>query len=121
MRERVYATLLTRAEHVLRSGRGVILDATFRGRSERAAALALGRRLGMEVLFVECRCPRALALERLSKRVDGQSVSDAREDLYDTFAAHYEPMTELAAAQHMIVDTHEPHARNLEALRPRLG
>ena len=118
--QRVYATLLARARHVLRSGRSVVIDATFRSRSERAAVLELGRELGKEVLFVECRCPREVALERLASRVDGASVSDARSELYDTFLAHYEPLTELDSSSHLVLDTCEPVANNLSVLRARL-
>jgi predicted kinase len=67
--------------------------------------LALARRVSVEALFVECRCPREVAMARLEHRVDGQSVSDARADLYDAFVARYEPFRELAPAEHLVVDT----------------
>lgn len=99
MTERVYDEMLARAGQVLASGRGVVLDASFRARSQRARASALAVQSGVEVVFVECHVERALALQRLAERARGPHVSDGRAEIYDSFAARFEPADELRPEQ----------------------
>jgi predicted kinase len=75
----------------------------------------------VEPLFAECRCPREVSMARLERRVDGQSVSDARADLYDTFLAHYEPFRELNPAQHLVVDTTLALSQSVSTVLERLA
>lgn len=119
--ERVYAALHADAERVLRAGRSVVLDASFRARAQRERARLLAQRLGVAVLFVECQCPRATADARLARRAEGPSVSDGRAEIFDAFAARFEPADELHADEHLTVDTSRPHAETLDAVRARLG
>ncbi len=95
--DRVYAEVLRRAEVVLRSGRSVVLDATFRSREQRARARALAGRLGLTFRFVECRAPHALCRERLRERALGPSVSDGRLEVFEDFVARWEPFGEAEA------------------------
>ena len=111
--ERVYETLLARAALILRTGRSVVLDATFRARAHREQAGALASELSADVLFVECRCDRAIALARLRRRAQTTSVSDGREAIYDAFAARFEPADELAPAPHLRLDTEQPLSATL--------
>jgi hypothetical protein len=116
--ERVYEELLRRAEVVLRSGRPAVLDASFRARAERGRAVALARRLGLPVLFVECRAPRALIEERLRERARRTSVSDGRLEILDQFLQRYEPIEELQTAEHVVLDTSLPFP---ESVAPALA
>lgn len=103
--EKVYAQILTNARHVLLSGRSVVLDASFRGSADRKRAKALADELDIPFLFIEARVPKAVAIKRLAAREGQESVSDARMDLYDSFEAAYEPVTELTSRCHLRVDT----------------
>jgi aminoglycoside phosphotransferase family enzyme/predicted kinase len=114
---RTFDELFRRAEIVLGSGRGVILDATFRSRELRGRARALAARHGRRFLFVETTCPDATLRERLRRRAAGPSVSDATESLLARMRAAFEPVTELAPAEHVVVDTTEPP----DALAPRVA
>lgn len=120
--ERTYAALLERAEPVLRSGRTAILDATFASRRRRDAARAFARELGVEAHFVEARCAREVALERLARReAEGRDPSDAGPALYDRSVEHFEPPTEWPEAQRAAVDTGRADWREtLHALAGRL-
>ena len=118
---RVYAELLRRAEVVLRSKRSVVLDASFRGRSDREAARELARRTGVPFLFVECQADAETCKQRLIERARGPSVSDGRLAIYDEFVAQYEPVAELAADQHLRVDTTGGRSASLAQLRARLA
>lgn len=92
---RVYDEVLRRAEVVLASGRPVVIDASFRAAGHRTAARDLARRLNVPFRFIECVVPRAVAIQRLRERARGPTVSDGREEIYDDFAARWEPVDEL--------------------------
>jgi predicted kinase len=103
--EQVYAELLRRAEVVLRSGRPVILDASFRRAAHREAARALARRLGVPFRFGHCQAPMPVLRARLMRRAEGHSVSDGREEILEDFVARWEPCEELDAAEWVALDT----------------
>ncbi len=63
-----YRELLVQAERLLRSGRSVVLDATFGRAAARRRAAALARAVGGTLVPVECRCPAAVARRRLADR-----------------------------------------------------
>lgn len=114
--QRVYSELLRRAQVVLQSGRSVIIDATFRSRADRAAARRLAATTGAVFTFVECRASDAVARARLASRARGPSVSDGRLEIYDDFAARYEPATELAPSEYVLVDTSGTVEESMERL-----
>ncbi len=74
----VYTELHRRAGEWLRRGERVILDATYLEPRERRAAEALARAHGAGFRILECRCPEAVALQRLASRSGaGTDASDA--------------------------------------------
>jgi uncharacterized protein len=107
MSARVYSEMLRRAEVVLRSGRSAVVDASFRGRTDRGAARELAARLGLPFLFVECHAPRAEIERRLrARRAEGAtSVSDGRLEILDQFLARWEEVGEEVAGSAVRVDT----------------
>ena len=118
--EQVYTELLTRASPVVRSGRPVVLDASFRALSHREAARQMAQDLGARFFFVEYRAPAEVCRERLKRRTLESGVSDARADLFDDFVARWEPVEELTDSEHLILDTSEPIAANVELLWSRM-
>ncbi len=92
-RRAVYDELFRRAEPVLESARGVVLDASFWKQELRFAARDLAARHGRPFLFVETECDEATIRSRLRARSGGDS--DAREDLLERFTSWYEPVAEL--------------------------
>lgn len=108
--EATYQTLLDRAEQDLRSGKSVVLDATFLNSAWREAAAVLGSRYGARVILVECRCPISIVQERLRYRPQepGQ-VSEATWPIYLEQRARYgETMSAPPGVQHLIVDSSQP-------------
>jgi predicted kinase len=105
---RTFDEVFRRAAVVLDSGRGVVLDATFRERVLRLRARDLARRHERQFVFVETVCDEATLRERLRRRATGPSVSDAGEALLDRVCAEFEPVTELDAGEHLRVDTTGP-------------
>ena len=77
-RDRVYEAMFQRASVVLASGRPVVLDATFARRAHREAALDLAARFDADCWWVEARCSRETALDRLARRqARGADASEA--------------------------------------------
>ncbi len=112
-----YQAMLVEASAALASGHSVLLDASFIRRVDRQAAAREATARGAHTIFVECVCPREVALERLARRwkarvergqatsEEASRASDGRPDLYDAqcavweiFDANEEPRTEHIAA-----------------------
>jgi aminoglycoside phosphotransferase family enzyme/predicted kinase len=118
--DRTFDEVFRRAAVVVGSGRGVILDATFRGRHLRRRARELAARHGRRFLFVEATCDDATLRERLRRRAAGPSVSDATDSLLARVRAEFEAVTELAPAEHLVVRTTEPVPALVESVREAL-
>jgi aminoglycoside phosphotransferase family enzyme/predicted kinase len=118
---RTYDELFRRADVVLSSGRGVILDATFRGRDLRLRARELALRHGRPFRFVEAVCDEETLRERLRARRKSPSVSDATEDLLDQVRREFDPVTELPSAEHVLVRTTLSMAAQVQAASLRIG
>lgn len=118
--ERVYREVLRRAEVVLTSGRPVVADASFRSASMRRDARALAAKVGVPFKLLECRAPLSTCRARLEQRATGESVSDGRIAVFDQFVARFEPIVELPAAEHVVLDTSLPREVTLAAVRQSL-
>ena len=117
----VYRELLRRADVILRSGRSAIIDASFRERAQREAARSLAAALGCEFVFLECVAPLDVCRSRLAEREKGRSTSDGRGEIFDDFVRSYEPVTELASAEHVRIDSSAPVEQVSAALRALSG
>jgi aminoglycoside phosphotransferase family enzyme/predicted kinase len=115
--EQVYVEMFRRAEVILASGRSVIVDASFRSVALRAAARASAARAQVPFLLIECRAPVEVSRARLAERVKGPSESDGRSEIFGDFLARWEPITELADGEHVVLDTGGTLERSLGALR----
>lgn len=77
-----YREMLRRAEACIRAGRGVIVDASFSRREERARFSALASSIGAPFHLFQVVCPEAVLLERLAVRADDPfQASDGRIEL----------------------------------------
>jgi predicted kinase len=118
---RVYDEVLRRATEVLVSGRPVLVDGCFRSRAQRAAVRALAQRYGVPFYFVEVRVGEASQRERLRERARRDGEPDATWlDIAEALRRDWEPPDDLAASEHLVVDTDRPLAANLDALRAAL-
>jgi predicted kinase len=104
-RERVYARMFERAREHLARKRSVVLDATFLSRSQRAHANDLAASAHASILFAETTAPDEVVRERLARRSETSSVSDARWDTYSGQRDRFEPLDEIEAAQLVILDS----------------
>ena len=99
---RTYAALVRAARSRVDEGRSVILDATWSSRAHRQRATTMAMRHGARPIFMECVCPREVALERLARRWQAKTsgllsadapsaASDGRPDLYDAQEDRWQP------------------------------
>jgi aminoglycoside phosphotransferase family enzyme len=114
--ERTFDEVFRRATVVLRSGRGVILDATFRAGKHRLRARDLARSYGRRFVFVEAVADEATLRVRLRARAAGPSISDAGESLLERVRAEFEAVTELSPGEHVRVGTTGPRDTAVQAV-----
>jgi aminoglycoside phosphotransferase family enzyme/predicted kinase len=87
---------------------GAIVDATFL-RAEPRRAFAAGLGPSRVVLFVECRAPRRMLLERSRTRAaSGESASDADSGIVERQLREFEPLDEVAAESRATISTDRP-------------
>ncbi len=118
--EKVYAEALRRAGAVLASGRPVVLDASFRSASMRARAREAATGHGVPFRFALCRADPDVCRARLAEREQRPGVSDGRLAIFDDFCSRFEPVTEVAPDELVVLDTARPLAETERALRQTL-
>jgi predicted kinase len=96
-----------------------VVDASFRSRTWSARSRDLARSLRVRFHFVECRAPLEVCHARLARREEGPS--DGRLDIFDNFAARFEPVDEFPARENVVVDTSRDQATLLAKVRELLG
>ncbi len=90
-RDRVYDELFHRAAALNADGVSVVLDGTFSVARQLEQVRGLARHPRTELLAIECVCPRAVAQERIARRLmDGGDASDARPEIYDFQRTHWQ-------------------------------
>jgi predicted kinase len=118
----VYAEVFRRAEQVLSSGRGAVLDGCFRSRTQRHAALELAGRHGFPAALFECRLDerRLLARLRARDRERGRRPGTWPEIL-DAMAAEWEPIEDLPEDAHAVLDTSQPEHETRSVVEAHLA
>jgi hypothetical protein len=111
-----YERLLLQAQDQIAGGRSVILDATYGSRRQRQEVLRLARDSDANVLFVECSARPDILIERLRRRENGPSVSDARVQHFQQLRQRFEPLVDIRAELHLRVNTEEPLRKNLDRI-----
>ncbi len=103
---RTYNRLLSETEDYLKSGNGVVVDATFKDAKHRQCFLDLSRRMQLPVIFIECRAGEKKTLERLKTRQQhADEVSDATIDVYLRQRGEFMPLTDIPDSIRMVVNT----------------
>ncbi len=103
-----YDAMLTEAGKLLKEGKAVVMDASFRKQAEREAARALARRHKARFLLVECRCSEEEIKCRLAKRLLEGSVSDGRWEVYLRQKTDADPVSGVPPLERLILDTAQP-------------
>ncbi len=103
-----YAELGARAARAVAAHGGAILDGTFRHAGDRQAfSSAFGG--AAPVVFIECRAPSEVLLERaLDRDRSGRGASDATVDVVLSEQSSWEPLDDAAPRSHVIVRSDRP-------------
>lgn len=118
---RTYRELGRRAGLALDRGPGVIVDATFRLRADRAA---FGDGFGSRapIVFVECVAPPEVVAERARTReADPARISDATVEIAEREGRRWEPLSEVAPGLRLAVRTDRELDRVIADLIDGLG
>jgi aminoglycoside phosphotransferase family enzyme/predicted kinase len=103
---RTYQAMLDEGRRQLLAGRSVVLDGTYRRRTERTAAVEMARALGADCWIVQCALNDSQARERLlSRQARGDSSSDGRWDIFHRQLAQWESVAEVPPERHILLDT----------------
>ena len=73
----VYDEMFRMADELASEGKGIILDATFVTQALRRRAAEVAARYGMTLVIQQTQCPKAVSLERISKRTRENYESNA--------------------------------------------
>jgi predicted kinase len=104
---RTYAQLLDLARTILAGGWGVLVDATFLRRSQRAPFLALAAELRVPCTVLCLQAPESVLRARVAKRVaEGCDASDADVTILDAQSAVHEALTQEESPYAIPVHTH---------------
>ncbi|MEJ5300078.1 MAG: poly-gamma-glutamate hydrolase family protein [Thermodesulforhabdaceae bacterium] len=106
-RDVVYERIFEDASKAVKSGRSVVIDATFSSSKWRKALLGALLDYPVHVVFVETTADKATLAERLRSREYSSDTgeSDARIEHLERFLETYEPPHELRADMHVLVNT----------------
>ncbi len=119
--DEVYSEMLRRARQGLAEGLAVVVDGCFGTRNLRNDVRALASEERAEFLFIECRCDRKVIERRLAER----SLSTGTDPsgwlhLLDRFEEGWQPVDELSAHEHLVIDTARPFDETWSTLMARL-
>jgi uncharacterized protein len=103
--QKTYAELLRAARAAIESGQSVILDASFKKKTDRLAALNLAGETGAGFLAIECTADENTIKKRLEDRVREGAVSDGRWEIFEDIKKDFDPVVELAEKNHLVLDT----------------
>lgn len=119
--DEVYNEMFRRTRRSLREGRAVVVDGCFGTRALRDALREIANEYRAEFLFIECRCDREVIERRLAERSQSAGMDPSGWlHLLDRFEENWQPVEELDAEQHLLIDTGRPFEETWMVLTRRL-
>jgi aminoglycoside phosphotransferase family enzyme/predicted kinase len=119
--EATYAELFARADRLLDSGEGVIIDATCMRRKDRESLLEIAERHGAPLYLVLVETPEPVVRERLEERArNGKSISDGRWEVYLRQRDEFEPLLP-SESRLLAVDGSAPLHDSVDAIFDAMG
>lgn len=118
---RTYEELLLRAEREIAGGRSVIIDATFRRRSDRSLFRSLADRYGATCFVIVTECRDDVAKQRLDERqLRPDEISDGRWELYNRQRSEFE-QPQGDEANLIFADTSRPINDTIDTILEEMG
>ena len=125
--EKTYRELLARGEKIVKSGKIAILDASFSKRRLRELVLQAAEDLGIQFYFIQTKADEETMKQRLLERESsGESISDARLEMFGRFKEGFEEPEELPRGGYFVINTDKSVEQTLaqiftEIIRKRLS
>ncbi|MBP1721340.1 MAG: gluconate kinase, partial [Deltaproteobacteria bacterium] len=86
--------------------KSVIIDASFKNRTQRRRAAQIAAELQSDFFILECALPDRLITKRLAARLSEKGeVSDGRTDILKAQKRDFERIDEVPARSHIVIDT----------------
>jgi uncharacterized protein len=105
--EQTYQTLANHAEHILRAGYPVILDATFLHLRNRQQMEVLAEKYGVPFIVVNCQAPQQVVEQRIEARhARGQDAAEADVEVMHSQLSSQDPLSK-EECKHVITITGE--------------
>ena len=106
--EKTYKLLFESGRLLLKKGKAVILDASFKKKQYREEARRIAEETGTPFLLIECTCSEEETMQRLGKRLaEKTDISDGRWEIYAAQKADFEAVDEMPESEHMVLDTNK--------------
>jgi len=105
---KTYAQMFSQAKNILSEGRSVIIDASFTKAEERLKAKRLAEEMGADFFIIECTLDEESIKQRLARRLEQETTSDGRWEIYAPQKRAFAPVVEASPRKHVIIDTSKP-------------
>jgi len=103
---KTYQAIFERARNILDAGNSLIIDASFKKRTDRQQAWTLALQSQADFLLIECQTPEAEVQRRLARRAsDPDEPSDGRWELFVAQKEDFEKVEELGPDFHLALRT----------------
>lgn len=117
---KTYNGMFNQADKILSQGQSVILDATFGRKEDRLRAKKLAEGKGADFVVLECVLDEENVKKRLEQRLEGETTSDGRWEIFQLQKQSFDPVTEFPPQQHFVLDTSQPMDRIIEVIWGKL-
>lgn len=118
--EATYRELLSRSEKALKTGRSMIVDATFRRQSDRLRFHSLAALSSVPFYIIQITCPEQLIKERLDERSrNPDELSEGRWELFYRQRDEFEPLGK-EEGKLISIDTSRPLYDNIDHILQKL-
>ena len=103
---KVYQEAFSIARNRLTNGVSVVIDASFKKKTQRLSALALAQEVNANFIVISCECSDEIIEERLKKRELGQEgISDGRWEIFEKQKLTNEKIDEILPENFFVIDT----------------
>jgi hypothetical protein len=117
-----YESMYGQAREELAKGKPVVLDASFKMKSERKRAVRIAHELGADFFVIECTACESEIQRRLSRRIEGSedTLSDGRWEIFPQQKADWQPIKEVPENHYIHQDTTGPRQDNIRILLQKM-
>ena len=103
-----YEKALEAAVALLKEGKSVIIDGSYKKRAERIKASEIAKKMNADFFIIECICPEDIIKERLDSRMaDEKEASDGRWEIFQAQKNTFDAITEISDRSHVVIDASE--------------